>query len=136
MPPVLDDSASNRTYHEHSVNAHSHQGQFLQTPVGDPRDGSAAEGFMTAAVPLGAVAGAIIAAVWSDRFGRRRVLLACSVLFGIGSTICGIAPDIGMLTIARLMLGLATGASAFAAPMFLAELARQSGEERSCRRFS
>jgi MFS family permease len=33
-----------------------------------------AEGFMTAAVPLGAVAGAVIAAVWSDRFGRRRVL--------------------------------------------------------------
>ncbi len=82
-----------------------------------------AEGFMTAAVPLGAVAGAIIAAAWSDRFGRRRVLLACSVLFGIGSIICGLAPEVVVLTIARLMLGIAIGASALAAPMFLAELA-------------
>jgi SP family galactose:H+ symporter-like MFS transporter len=83
----------------------------------------AAEGFMTAAVPLGAVADAIIAAVWSDRFGRRRVLLACSALFGIGSIVCGIAPGIGILTVARLTLGMAIGASALAAPMFLAELA-------------
>jgi len=83
----------------------------------------AAEGFMTAAVPLGAVAGAIIAAAWSDRFGRRRVLLACSVLFGIGSIICGITPGIVVLTLARLLLGIAIGASALAAPMFLAELA-------------
>lgn len=82
-----------------------------------------AEGFMTAAVPLGAVAGAIMAAVWSDRLGRRRVLLACSVLFGIGSIISGLAPGVVVLTFARLLLGMAIGASALAAPMFLAELA-------------
>lgn len=82
-----------------------------------------AEGFMTAAVPLGAVAGAILAALWSDRFGRRYVLRACSVLFGAGSLICGIAPGIVVLTAARLSLGIAIGASALAAPMFLAELA-------------
>ena len=84
---------------------------------------AAAEGFMTAAVPLGAVAGAIIAAAWSDKFGRRRVLLACSMLFGVGSMICGLAPGVVVLTLARLMLGIAIGASSMAAPMFLAELA-------------
>ncbi|MEA2738901.1 MAG: transporter, family, galactose:H+ symporter, partial [Acetobacteraceae bacterium] len=89
--------------------------QFTISPV--------AEGFMTAAVPLGAVAGAVIAAAWSDRFGRRRVLLACSMLFGAGSILSGIAPGIAVLTVARLMLGIAIGASALAAPMFLAELA-------------
>jgi MFS transporter, SP family, galactose:H+ symporter len=89
--------------------------QFTIAPV--------AEGFMTAAVPLGAVAGAVIAAIWSDRFGRRRVLLACSILFGIGSVVCGITPGILVLTLGRLMLGIAIGASALAAPMFLAELA-------------
>ncbi|MBS0640551.1 MAG: sugar porter family MFS transporter, partial [Proteobacteria bacterium] len=83
----------------------------------------ASEGFMTAAVPLGAVAGAVLAAAWSDRFGRRRVLLACSVLFGVGSIICGVTPSIVVLTLARLLLGIAIGASSMAAPMFLAELA-------------
>src|ERR1700761_732996 len=82
-----------------------------------------AEGFMTAAVPLGAVGGAIMAAVWSDRLGRRRVLLACSVLFGVGSVLCGLAPGVVVLTAARLALGVAIGASALAAPMFLAEMA-------------
>jgi MFS transporter, SP family, galactose:H+ symporter len=82
-----------------------------------------AEGFMTAAVPLGAVAGAVVAAVWSDRFGRRRVLLACSVLFAVGSVVCGLTPGIAVLTLARLLLGVAIGASALAAPMYLAELA-------------
>ncbi len=82
-----------------------------------------AEGFMTAAVPLGAVGGAIMAAVWSDRFGRRRVLLACSLLFGLGSIASGLAPGVAVLTVARLCLGMAIGASALAAPQFLAELA-------------
>lgn len=81
------------------------------------------EGFMTAAVPLGAIAGAIAAALWSDATGRRRVLIWCSILFGIGSVICAAAPAVFILTIGRLMLGLAIGASALAAPQFLAELA-------------
>lgn len=81
------------------------------------------EGFMTAAVPLGAVAGAIVAALWSDRLGRRRVLLICSVLFGIGAIISGVADGMLVLTGGRLLLGLAIGASAMAAPQFLAELA-------------
>lgn len=84
---------------------------------------SLAEGFMTAAVPLGAVGGAVAAALWSDTLGRRRVLLACSVLFGLGSIMSGMAPGVGTLTAGRLVLGLAIGASAMAAPLFLAELA-------------
>lgn len=85
--------------------------------------GAAEEGFMTAAVPLGAVAGAIIAALWSDRLGRRRVLLLCSLLFGIGSIISGASDEVIALTGGRLLLGVAIGASAMTAPQFLAELA-------------
>jgi MFS transporter, SP family, galactose:H+ symporter len=83
----------------------------------------AKEGFMTAAVPLGAVAGAIVAALWSDNLGRRRVLLICSVLFAIGAVMSGLAGGMLALSFGRLLLGLAIGASAIAAPQFLAELA-------------
>lgn len=81
------------------------------------------EGFMTASVPLGAVAGAIVAAVFADTLGRRLVLFLCSVLFAIGAIASGLSHNEWMLIFARLILGIAIGASAMAAPMFLAELA-------------
>ena len=81
------------------------------------------EGFMAAAVPLGAVGGAILAAIFSDRFGRRHVLMSCAVVFVIGAIGSGMAVSMNMLTMARLLLGLGIGASAMAAPQFLAELA-------------
>lgn len=84
---------------------------------------AAGQGFMAAAVPLGAVAGAVVAALWSDRFGRRLVLLLCAALFGVGAFASALATSIGTLALARLLLGLAIGASALAAPQFLAELA-------------
>lgn len=81
------------------------------------------EGFMTAAVPLGAVAGAILAAMYADSLGRRKVLMMCSLVFAVGAVAAGSATGEEILVGARLMLGLAIGASALAAPMFLAELA-------------
>lgn len=90
---------------------------------------AAGEGMVTSAVPLGAVAGAIVAAIWADALGRRMVLIICSLLFGIGALASGLASGEVVLVVARLMLGIAIGASALAAPMFLAELApaRQRG---------
>lgn len=81
------------------------------------------KGLMAAAVPLGAVGGAVLAALWSDRFGRRLVLLLCAALFGVGALASALAPSMTGLTVARLLLGLAIGASALAAPQYLAELA-------------
>ncbi|MDJ1465370.1 sugar porter family MFS transporter [Nitratireductor sp. GZWM139] len=81
------------------------------------------EGLVTASVPLGAVGGAILAALWADSLGRRKVLIMCSVLFGIGAIASGLAQEEIALILARLLLGIAIGASALAAPMFLAELA-------------
>jgi len=83
----------------------------------------ASEGLMTAAVPLGAVAGVILAALYSDSLGRRRVLMLCGAAFIIGSMLSGLAIGMVMLTLSRLVLGIAIGASSMAAPMLLAELA-------------
>ncbi|MCA1298483.1 sugar porter family MFS transporter [Stappia indica] len=90
---------------------------------------AAGEGMVTSAVPLGAVAGAVLAAIWADALGRRMVLIICSLLFGIGALASGLASGEVVLVVARLLLGIAIGASALAAPMFLAELApaRQRG---------
>lgn len=86
----------------------------------------ASEGLMTAAVPLGAVGGVVLAAFFSDRLGRQRVLMLCAAVFIVGAIFSGLASGLTMLTLARLLLGIGIGASSMAAPMFLAELAPAS----------
>lgn len=42
-----------------------------------------------------------------DQFGRRRVMVLGVVLFGLASAACGLAPNLAMLVIARLVQGVA-----------------------------
>src|SRR5215475_1364788 len=70
------------------------------------------EGFMTAAVPLGALAAAGIAGPIADRFGRRRTLMAAAALFSLGALMASGSNAIWMLVAARLVLGFAIGTAA------------------------
>src|ERR1044072_10056169 len=65
----------------------------------------AVRGFMTAAVPLGALIAALFAGPIIDRFGRRRVLMFAAALFTVGALIAGGITSVGMLGAARLVLG-------------------------------
>ena len=44
------------------------------------------------------------------KFGRRRFLIACTALFTIMSVMCGLAPTMGFLVLARVLQGAAGGA--------------------------
>jgi DHA1 family tetracycline resistance protein-like MFS transporter len=57
----------------------------------------------------------------SDRFGRRPVLLAALLGFGIDYIVMGLAPDLGWLVAGRFIAGL-TGASYSAAYAYLADI--------------
>ena len=81
------------------------------------------EGFMTAAVPFGAIFGALLALITVDRLGRRPVLIFCALLFAAGSFAAAAAFSVWSLILARLVIGIAIGASALVAPMYLAEIA-------------
>src|SRR6516165_6219154 len=80
-------------------------------------------GFMTAAVPLGALIGASVAGRITDRFGRRRVLMAAAALFAVGALIAAGMTATWILVAARLVLGLAIGVAAVTAPLYIAEAA-------------
>ena len=80
-------------------------------------------GFMTAAVPLGALVGAILAGRLTERFGRRRVLMLAASLFAIGALSAAMIEAIWMLILARLVLGLAIGVAAVVSPLYIAEAA-------------
>jgi MFS transporter, SP family, galactose:H+ symporter len=80
-------------------------------------------GFMTAAVPLGALVAASVAGRITDRFGRRRSLMAAAVLFTAGSLLAAGITAVWLLIVARLILGLAIGLAAVTAPLYISETA-------------
>ncbi|MDE2517300.1 MAG: sugar porter family MFS transporter [Rhodospirillales bacterium] len=81
------------------------------------------DGFMSAAVPLGALGGAIIAGRLTERFGRRPVLMGAAALFAVGAIAAAAIGAVSELVAARLALGLAIGVAAVAAPLCIAETA-------------
>lgn len=81
------------------------------------------EGFMTAAVPLGALGGALIAGRAAEARGRRALLLAAALLFAGGALFSAVATAVWMLTAARLVLGVAVGIAAMVAPLYISESA-------------
>src|SRR6187431_1068668 len=58
---------------------------------------------------IGLAAGHLIAGPLSDRFGRRRILLAGIALYILTSALCAISPTIELLIAARFVQGLAGG---------------------------
>jgi SP family galactose:H+ symporter-like MFS transporter len=80
-------------------------------------------GFMTAAVPLGALVAAAVAGPITDRFGRRSVLMAAALLFTLGAVAAASINTVPMLIAARFVLGIAIGLAAVAAPLYIAECA-------------
>ena len=72
---------------------------------------------------LGAFFGAIISGFFADRFGRKRVMIATSFLFIIGTLVAALAPNIETLAFGRFILGSAIGVASYAVPLFIAEVA-------------
>ena len=81
------------------------------------------QGWVVSAVLVGAIIGAITIGPFSDRFGRRKLLLLTSILFFIGALGSGLAPEFWTLIFTRIILGLAVGAASSLIPTYLAELA-------------
>lgn len=84
---------------------------------------STQEGVMTAAVPFGALFGALAAGRAVERFGRRAMLLFAAILFAIGAAFASASLGAEMLTGARLVLGFAIGIAGLVAPLYISESA-------------
>ncbi len=66
----------------------------------------ASAGLLVASGPLPAVVVAPIIGILADRFGRKRVLVPCLVLFGVGALAGSVAPTFCTLVAARIFQGL------------------------------
>jgi MFS transporter, SP family, galactose:H+ symporter len=80
-------------------------------------------GLVVAAVPIGAVAGAIFAGRLADAHGRRVMILASSAVFIVGALTSAAAPEVVSLVISRLVVGVAVGLASAVAPVYISEVA-------------
>ncbi|MDR1746585.1 MAG: sugar porter family MFS transporter [Tannerella sp.] len=77
---------------------------------------------VTTAGLVGAIIGALFCGRITDLLGRRKVILASAVIFGVGAVWSGFAASPVQLIVARLFLGVAIGVSSFAVPLYIAEI--------------
>jgi SP family sugar:H+ symporter-like MFS transporter len=81
------------------------------------------QGAIVATLLLGAMIGAVAAGRLSDRLGRRNLIIAAAIVFTVGALLAAAAPTVGVLILARFILGLAVGTSALVVPLYLSEIA-------------
>ena len=81
------------------------------------------EGLITSSLLFGAAFGGAAAGKLTDRYGRRRVLMALAAVFLLGTLGTSLAPTVAVMVLSRVVLGLAVGGASALVPVFLAELA-------------
>ena len=59
----------------------------------------------------------------SDRFGRRRVLFFCAILYALSAILSAIPRSFGQFIAARILSGIAIGVSSMICPVYIAEIA-------------
>lgn len=80
-------------------------------------------GWVMSCALVGCLAGALLAGMWSDRYGRKKMLLLASVLFTISAIGVGMANGITGFIIYRIIGGFGIGIASNISPIYIAEVA-------------
>nr|AJP61932.1 myo-inositol/H symporter 1 [Herpetomonas muscarum] len=79
-------------------------------------------GLIVAIAIAGAFVGAFASGFISARFGRRPSILIADILFIVGSVLMAAAPNVAVILVSRVIVGLAIGISSATIPVYLAEV--------------
>lgn len=80
------------------------------------------QGILVSSVLIGAVIGAATNGILADIFGRKKIIIATAIIFILGSILCGLAPNVYVLILSRILVGLAVGIVNFVVPLYLSEV--------------
>ena len=80
-------------------------------------------GMAMASALYGTVVGSLIGGWPADRFGRKATLLWIGILYLVGAVGSGLATNVAMFIVARVIGGLGIGISTVVAPMYISEIA-------------
>jgi sugar porter (SP) family MFS transporter len=82
----------------------------------------AAQGWAMSSALVGCLVGALVAGPASDRWGRKRPLIAAAFLFTISAVGTGLANNIDVFNIYRIIGGLGIGLASGLSPVYIAEI--------------
>lgn len=83
----------------------------------------ALSGWVNSCALIGCIFGALATGILSDKFGRKRLLIASAALFAITSIGNGLASDIHLFVFWRMLGGTAIGLASGLSPMYISEVA-------------
>jgi SP family arabinose:H+ symporter-like MFS transporter len=84
---------------------------------------AALKGWAAASALVGCIFGAMFAGLVGDRFGRRKSLMLCAVLFSISAIFSAVPQTLTQFVWARFIGGLGVGGASMLAPLYIAEIA-------------
>ena len=79
-------------------------------------------GLAVSCLGWGVLGGTAVAGFFSDRFGRKKVLITTAVLFTGTSLLAALTTNFSLFVAARLVAGLAVGGAILIAPVYIAEI--------------
>jgi sugar porter (SP) family MFS transporter len=79
-------------------------------------------GTVAALLTIGCLIGALFTGNFTEKYGRKNVMITTAVLYIISAIGCAFAGSPTMLTIFRLLSGLAVGATSVVGPMYISEI--------------
>ncbi|NHN88544.1 sugar porter family MFS transporter [Acetobacter conturbans] len=79
--------------------------------------------WIVSSLMLAAAFGSVFAVFIADKWGRKGTLLIAGMLFLLGTALCALAGSVTAMIVGRACLGLGVGLAAFAAPLYIAEIA-------------
>ena len=83
-------------------------------------------GWFASSALVGAIIGALMAGILSDRYGRKPILLLAAVLFFLSALGCVVPPNFTFLICARFIGGAGVGMASVLAPLYISEVSPPS----------
>lgn len=69
----------------------------------------------------GAIVGAAIGGMMTEKMGRKKSILFADVLFMIGAIVMAVAPNPWVIIVGRIFVGLGVGMASMTAPLYISE---------------
>ena len=96
--------------------------KIFYEPFFSIEDSATLRGWAMSSALIGCLIGALMAGAWSDRYGRKKMLITAALLFTVSSYGTGMVDSYGWFIIFRIMGGFGIGIASNISPIYIAEV--------------